>query len=166
MAELKVQTGLGAWLMMFCSRRDESTRSSHEWWCMAKHTLGRSCGHFSNAPGGASNTSQFRRVTLIFHSTFPTSWCKMCGGRLCRPRASNCQPVASDLRVPDSDHRFPRISSAANSPIIKVGALVFAVGIWGMMEASAIRSPVVPYTFSRLSTTASLPVPMAQVPTG
>ena len=41
---------------------------------------------------------------------------------------------------------FPLIRSAAFSPIIIVGALVFPEMIFGIMEASATRSPDIPLT--------------------
>ena len=65
------------------------------------------------------------------------------------------------------DRSRPATSSRdANSPIMTVGAFVGAEGIVGMTEASATRRPRVPRTRSSASTTASRPVPIAQVPTG
>src|SRR5262245_49179312 len=58
------------------------------------------------------------------------------------------------------------IRRAANSPIITQGAFVFAEGIVGMIDASAMRRPSTPWTRSSASTTASRPEPIAQVPTG
>ena len=58
------------------------------------------------------------------------------------------------------------IRLAANSPIITQGAFVLAEVIVGMIEASAMRRPSMPWTRSQASTTASGPEPIAQVPTG
>ncbi|MET3981853.1 hypothetical protein ABIB39_004470 [Mucilaginibacter sp. UYP27] len=85
-------------------------------------------------------------------------------------------------------YRKPRSISEANSAIIIVVAFVFAVGICGIIEASAILNsvwnlptlvgicgiieasaiirPFTPRTISRLSTTDCGPIPIAQVPTG
>ena len=58
--------------------------------------------------------------------------------------------------------------SAAFSPIMMAGALVFALTMLGMMLASATRRPLMPFTFRVGSTTAvgSETEPILQVPTG
>ena len=58
----------------------------------------------------------------------------------------------------------PPISAAAFSPIMSAGACRAAFGMRGMIEASATHSPSTPRTRSPLSTTASTPGPIAQVP--
>ena len=58
------------------------------------------------------------------------------------------------------------MNSAAFSPIMMAGALVLPLTITGMTDASATRSPAMPWTMSRASTTAIGSVPMRQVPTG
>ena len=58
------------------------------------------------------------------------------------------------------------IMSAAFSAIIMVGALVLPPVMEGMMEASATRSPEIPWTRSSGSTTARGSTPILHVPTG
>ena len=55
---------------------------------------------------------------------------------------------------------------AAFSPIMMAGALVLPEVSVGMIEASATRSPSMPRTRSRSSTTAMASWPILQVPTG
>ena len=59
-----------------------------------------------------------------------------------------------------------RTRSLAFSPIMIAGAFVFPLVIWGMMDASATRSPSTPTTRSFGSTTAIASVPILQVPVG
>ena len=56
--------------------------------------------------------------------------------------------------------------SAAFSPIIILGALVFPETWVGIIEASATLRPLIPWTRSLWSTTAILSFPILQVPTG
>src|SRR5437868_14623282 len=66
--------------------------------------------------------------------------------------------------------QFARISalimSAAFSPIMMVGALVLPPIKVGITEASTMRRPSRPRTFSFGSTTAKASTPILQVPTG
>ena len=60
----------------------------------------------------------------------------------------------------------PRITSAAFSATIMVGALVLHDGTNGITEASTTRRPSRPRNLSSGVVTASGPLPIAQVPTG
>ena len=60
----------------------------------------------------------------------------------------------------------PRITSVARSAIIITGEAVLPETILGMIEASTIRSPDTTFTFSYGPPTASLSIPIRQVPTG
>ena len=66
----------------------------------------------------------------------------------------------------DIDKCYWRMNAAARSPIMMDGALVLPRVITGMMEASATRSPSMPCTLRRVSTTASRSLPILQVPAG
>ena len=59
-----------------------------------------------------------------------------------------------------------RIMSDAFSPIMMAGALVLPEVMTGMIEASATRSPSMPWTRSLSSTTAIGSRPILQVPVG
>lgn len=56
--------------------------------------------------------------------------------------------------------------SAARSPIMMLGALVFPDTSRGITLASATHNPSIPFAFRVGSTTASASLPMRQVPTG
>ena len=56
--------------------------------------------------------------------------------------------------------------SAAFSPIMIDGAFVFPPTMFGMIDASAMRSPSRPRTRSWGSTTAAESMPIRHVPTG
>ena len=82
-----------------------------------------------------------------------------------------CRPLRCNGQfAPDPHGRAHRESSrmwaAPFSPIMMAAALVLAVTMRGMIEASTTRSPSIPCTRRRVSTTASSPVPIRQVPTG
>ncbi len=69
-------------------------------------------------------------------------------------------------RVIQADRASSRTIAAHFSPIMIEGALVLPPTTCGMIEASATRRPLMPSTHNRGSTTASLPAPILQVPTG
>jgi hypothetical protein len=71
---------------------------------------------------------------------------------------------AAELNPLNKDHA--RVRSPAFQPIIVAAAFVFTETMSGMIEASATRSPAMPWTRSVGSTTASGPTPMRHVPTG
>ena len=71
-----------------------------------------------------------------------------------------------DARGPEDQRASARMRSAAFSPIIMQAALVLPDTNVGMIEASATRSPAMPWTRNCGSTTASASRPMRQVPAG
>src|SRR5204863_7770517 len=74
--------------------------------------------------------------------------------------AAAASPVDADARASSL------IICAPFSPIMIDGALVLPVVTAGMIEASMTRSPSIPMTLRRGSTTAIGSVPILQVPTG
>ena len=74
--------------------------------------------------------------------------------------------TAGENGAPAGAGARPRMRSAAFSATAIVGAFVFPRGTTGITDASTTRSASTPYTFSSGSTTASGPLPIAQVPTG
>jgi hypothetical protein len=89
------------------------------------------------------------------------------GVHVCRDTRGSWSRSASSPRPSSGvSHRGRRISSAARSAIITVGAFVFPLGSVGITEASATRSPSTPRTLKHGSTGAPSSSPIRAVPTG
>src|SRR5208282_2761801 len=74
--------------------------------------------------------------------------------------------VGEHAAPPGRDRYRPAIRSAARSAMASTVAAGWALGMAGITDASATRSPVIPRTRSSRSTTAPASGPIRQVPTG
>src|SRR6516225_1055307 len=122
------------------------------------------------APGVPANSIAKHQISLLRAYTLPRAAPLISGvanewfGATVRARGR----YARSLSTPSKDRQVAVSStmSAAFSPIIIDGALVLPDVSVGMIEASAIRRPAMPWTRSWASTTAIGSDPILQVPTG